>query len=139
MVWHWVDIPQWTPLYIPNKVRNDKSIHFQSDSFVLLTTWKHVISSCKLYSISTMRTLTWECIEFGNFILSASIHLWNRSIENLMSSSPFGCDFVTSLILVTQPNCQVCSSLDHYSQNRGDFCTLNLNWTCSFIWSLQWL
>ena len=45
-----------------------------------------------------MRTLTWEGIEFGNFILIASIHLWNQSIENVMSSSPLGCDFVTSLV-----------------------------------------
>ena len=29
-----------------------------------------------------MRTLTWEGIEFGNFILIASIHLWNQSTEN---------------------------------------------------------
>ena len=43
-----------------------------------------------------MRTLTWESIDFGNFILIASIHLWNQSIENFMSSSPWGCDFVIS-------------------------------------------
>ena len=30
--------------------------------------------------------------------LIASIHLWNQSIENFMSSSPLGCDFVTSLL-----------------------------------------
>ena len=29
--------------------------------------------------------------------LIATIHLWNQSIENSMSSSPLGCDFVTSL------------------------------------------
>ena len=46
-----------------------------------------------------MQTLTLEGIEFGNFILIASIHLWNQSIENFMSSSPpSGCDFVTSLL-----------------------------------------
>ena len=39
-----------------------------------------------------MRTLTSEAIEFGNFILIASIHLWNQSTENFMSSSPLGCD-----------------------------------------------
>ena len=77
---------------------DDKFIRSQSDSFVLLTTWKQVISSCKVYSISMMRTLTWEGIEFGNFILIASIHLWDQSSENFMSSSPSGCDFVTSLM-----------------------------------------
>ena len=46
-----------------------------------------------------MRTLTWEGIELGNFILTASIHLWNQFIENCMSSLPLGCDFVTSLLL----------------------------------------
>ena len=80
---------------------DDKSVRFQSDSFFLLTTWKHVISSCKVYSISTMRTLTGESIKFCNFILIASIHLWSQYIENFMSSSPLGCDFVTSLILRT--------------------------------------
>ena len=30
------------------------------------------------------------------------------------------------MILVTRSNCQVCSSLDQYSQNTGDFCTLTL-------------
>ena len=45
-----------------------------------------------------MRTLTWEGIEFGNFISIASIYFWNRSIENFMSSSPLGCDFVASLM-----------------------------------------
>ena len=45
-----------------------------------------------------MRTLVREGIEFGNFILIASIHLWNQSTENSMSSSPLGCDFATSLI-----------------------------------------
>ena len=29
-----------------------------------------------------MRTLTWEGIKFGNFILIAFIHLWDQSIEN---------------------------------------------------------
>ena len=45
-----------------------------------------------------MRTMTWEGTEFGNFILIASIHLRDQSIENFMSSSPLGCDFVTSLL-----------------------------------------
>ena len=49
-----------------------------------------------------MRTLTWEGFEFGDFILIASIHLWNQSIENFMSSSPLGCDFVTSLVFTMQ-------------------------------------
>ena len=80
---------------------DDKSIRFQSDSFVLLTTWKHVISSCKVYSISTIRMLTWDGTEFYDFILIASIHLWNQYTENFMSSSPLRCDFVTSLILRT--------------------------------------
>ena len=31
------------------------------------------------------------------------------------------------MISVTRSNCQVCSSLDHYSQNTSDFCTPNLN------------
>ena len=48
-----------------------------------------------------MRTLAWEGIEFGNFILIATMHLWNQSIENSMSSSPLGCDFVTLLILLS--------------------------------------
>ena len=44
---------------------------------------------------------------------------------------------------VTWQKCQVCSSLDHYSQNTGDFCTPNLNWTCPlclflcFFWLQQ--
>ena len=29
---------------------------------------------CKVYSIASMGTLTWEGIEFGNFILIAAIH-----------------------------------------------------------------
>ena len=37
-----------------------------------------------------MRTLTLEGIEFGDFILIASIHLWNQSTENFMSLSPLG-------------------------------------------------
>ena len=86
---------------------DDKSIRFQNDSFVILTTWQQVISSCKIYPISTMPTLTWEGIEFGDFILIASIHLSNQSIENFMSSSRLGCDFVTSLLwshCTTGPN-----------------------------------
>ena len=31
-----------------------------------------------------MRTLAWEGIELGNFILIASIHLWNQSIKNFV-------------------------------------------------------
>ena len=31
-----------------------------------------------------MRTLAWEGNEFGDFILIASIHLWNQSIENFV-------------------------------------------------------
>ena len=54
---------------------DDKSVRFQSGSFVLQRTWKQVILSCKVYSNSTMRTLTWEGTEFDNFILIASIHL----------------------------------------------------------------
>ena len=46
-----------------------------------------------------MRTLTWEGIEFGDFMFIASIHLWNQSIENFMSSSPLGCVVVTSLLV----------------------------------------
>ena len=87
--------------------QDDKSVRFQGDSFVLLRTWKQVISSCKVYSISTMRTSTWEGTEFSNFILIASIHLWNQSIENFMSSSSLGCDFVTSLIFMTERTQQV--------------------------------
>ena len=45
-----------------------------------------------------MQTLTQEGIEFGNFILIASIHLRGQSIENFMSLSPLGCDFITSLL-----------------------------------------
>ena len=54
---------------------DDESVRFQSGSFVLRTTWKHVISSCKVYSIPTIETLTWEGIEFDNCILMALIHL----------------------------------------------------------------
>ena len=46
----------------------------------------------------TIRTLAWEVTEFGNFILITTIHLWNQPLENSMSSSPLGCDFVTSLL-----------------------------------------
>ena len=59
---------------------------------------EQVISRCTVYSISTMQTLPWDGIEFGNIILIATIHLWDQSIENSMSSSPLGCDFVTSLL-----------------------------------------
>ena len=45
-----------------------------------------------------MRTLTWEDIEFGNLISIAAIHYRNQPIENSMSSSPLGCDFVPSLL-----------------------------------------
>ena len=75
---------------------DDKSLRFQSGAFVLLITWKQVISSCKVYSILTMLTLAWENLEFGNFILITTIHFWNQSVENSMLSSPLGCDFVTS-------------------------------------------
>ena len=51
-----------------------------------------------------MQTLTWEGTEFGNFILIASIHLRGQSIENFMSSSPLGCDFVTSPMFRREPN-----------------------------------
>ena len=49
-----------------------KFIRSQSCAFVLLRTWKHVNSRCKVYSIATVRTLPWEGIEFGNFILIAT-------------------------------------------------------------------
>ena len=71
-----------TSLHTRQKL-DSKSIRFQSDSFVLLTIWKHVISSCKVYSILIMWKLTWEDIASYNFILIASIHLWNQSIEIL--------------------------------------------------------
>ena len=98
MTWRWIDIPWWTLLYIPDKLRMINLFVFRVICFFLLTTWKHVTSSGKVYSISPMRTLTWEGIEFGNFILIASIHLWNQCIENFTSSSLLVCDFVTSLI-----------------------------------------
>ena len=63
-----------------------------------MRTWKHVIWRCKVYSIATVRTMTWEGIEFGNFILVAAIYYWNQLIETSVSSSPLGCNFVTSLI-----------------------------------------
>ena len=91
----------WCPLVNSSlhtrQSQDDISLRFHSDSVLLLTTWKHLSSSCKVYSISTMPKLTWEGTEFGNFILIAFIHLWNQSIENFMSSSPLGCDFVTYL------------------------------------------
>ena len=43
--------------------------------YVLLTTVKHIISRCKVYSIETVRTFSREGIEFGNFILIATIDL----------------------------------------------------------------
>ena len=41
------------------------------------------------------------------------------------------------MMSVPQSNCQACSSLDHCSQNTGDFCAPNFNWTCSLgvLWS----
>ena len=30
-----------------------------------------------------MRTLAWEGIELGNFILIASVQLWNQSVKTL--------------------------------------------------------
>ena len=45
-----------------------------------------------------VRTLPWENIEFGNFILIAAVRMWNQSIENTMSSLPSECDFVTSAV-----------------------------------------
>ena len=78
---------------------DDKCFRCQSCRFVLLRTWKHVISRCKVYLIAPVRTLSWEGIEFGNFILIAAIHYWNQLIENSMSSSSLGCDFVTSLLI----------------------------------------
>ena len=35
------------------------------------------------------------------------------------------------MISIIQSNCQICSSLDHCSQNTIDFCTPTFNWTCS--------
>ena len=43
--------------------------------------------------------LTWEGIEFGNFILIAAIHYWNQPTENSMSSSPLGCIFLLFIYL----------------------------------------
>ena len=104
------------------KSQDDKSIRFQSGSLVLLRTWKQAILSCKVYSISTMRTLTWEGIEFGNFILIASIHLWNQSIENFTWSSPLRCNFVTSLLLICQRT----------------FAAIKLNSHCHETWKCLW-
>ena len=53
----------------------------QNCTFVLLRTWKQVNSGCYIYSIATMRKLIWQRIEFGYFILIATIRFWNQSIK----------------------------------------------------------
>ena len=62
-----------------------------------------------------MRTLAWDSIEFGNFILITTIRLWNQCIENSMSLSPLGCDFVTSLLLLTRYRQNNCIQLFNFS------------------------
>ena len=103
---------------------DDKSVRLQSGSFVLLRTWKQVISSRKVYSISTMRTMTWEGTEFGNFILFASIHLWNQSIENFMSLSP-----LRRISSHSWNHSQTIFSIEIWRQNHG--CDYHLT---DFFW-----
>ena len=66
-------ILDWKPLMNSSmrtrQTYDHKFIRSQSCTFVLLRTWKHVNSRCTVYSIATVRTLPWEGIEFGNFIL----------------------------------------------------------------------
>ena len=57
-----------------DKVRMINLLVFRVIRLFSLTTWKQVISGCKVYSISTMRTLTWQGLQFGNFILIVSTH-----------------------------------------------------------------
>ena len=40
--------------------------------------------------MATVQTLTWEGIEFGNFISIPAIHYRNQPTDNSMSSSPLG-------------------------------------------------
>ena len=70
-------------------------VHFSED-------FKACSFTFKIYSIATMRTLTWKGIQFGSFILIVAIHYLNQPIENSMSSSHLGCDFVTSLFLLSE-------------------------------------
>ena len=48
-----------------------------------------------------MQTSPSEGTKYRNFILIATIHMWNQSVENSLSPSPSGCDSVTSLMSET--------------------------------------
>ena len=85
----------------------NKCIRFQSCAFVLLRSWKHVTSRSIVCSITMTRTLPREGTEYGNFILIATIHLWNQFIENSISSLPLGYDFLTSLISQYWTRCRI--------------------------------
>ena len=101
MIWLYTDIRQWTPLCIPGKLRMINVIVVR---VVHSFSWEleNRISCCKVYSIATVRTLTWEGTEFGNVILNVAIQYWNQPTENSMSSSPIGCVFITSLMAKTE-------------------------------------
>ena len=45
-----------------------------------------------------MQTLSREGIELAKFILIGTAHLESHYIENSLSSSPLGCDFVAYLL-----------------------------------------
>ena len=76
-----------------------------------------------------------------SLILILSIHHKTKDLKDEKNKCPVNYRHFYRLayliILVTRSNCQVCSSLDHYSRNTHDFCTPNLNWTCSL--SQFWL
>ena len=93
MIWLWIDIRWSTSLCILGNIGIIYS--FVSKLYVRspldLKTCNFMFFSLL---IATMPTLRSEGTEYGNFILIATIRLWNQSIENLMSSWPLGCDFV---------------------------------------------
>ena len=112
---------------------DDKYFRCQSRRFVLLRTWKHVISRCKVHSIASVRTLSWEGIEFGNFILIAAIHYWNQPTENSISSSSLECDFVTSL----KPGFHYTANATTTTQKQSDYKVEQSSFTLTTLFSLE--
>ena len=65
--------------------------------FIISETVNRPDVDCQKYDIYFARVLQFPRINAGAFRLSA---MGNQSIENFMSSSPLGCDFVTSIAIM---------------------------------------